>query len=135
MQCSVQPICPLPSGALGVPWLSVVQCSVFLSYYTVYFSTHSNTRLHCPYILASQCQVFYSVIVHPVNSKMDCSVSHCLQPVLGLPWGGEECFLRKRKLSISKKSVKVQGFALQWINSDRTQCYTLQLHWDQLLGI
>ena len=65
---------------------------------------------------------------------MDYSVSCYLQSMLGLPWGKEEYFYSSRqssleeKVSVTKKSVSVKVFALQWINSDHTQCYTLQLH-------
>lgn len=95
-----------------------------------------------PYILETRCQIFDSVFIHPANRKMDCSVSCYLQAPLGLPWGKEEYFyssrqsiLENRKVSSSQKSVRVTGFALQWLNSDQTQCYTLQLHWGRLLRI
>lgn len=50
-----------------------------------------------PYILANQCQIFYSVFIHPVNRKMDYSESCYLQTLLGLPWGKEEYFYSSRQ--------------------------------------
>lgn len=95
-----------------------------------------------PCILGIRCQTFDSVFIHAANRKMDYSVSCYLQALLSLPWGKEEdfyssrqSFLENRKVSSSQKSVRVTGFALQWINSDQTQCCTLQLHWGHLLGI
>lgn len=88
-----------------------------------------------PRVSEFRCQVFDSVFIHAAKRKMGFGVSCYLQALLGPPWGKGEWFyssrqslLANRKVSSSQKSVRVTGFALQWINSDQTQCYTLQLH-------
>lgn len=56
-----------------------------------------------PYILANQCQIFYSVFIPPVNRKVDSSVSCYLQTGNLFAWGKEEYFCSSVQSSLEKK--------------------------------
>lgn len=73
-----------------------------------------------PYILANQCQIFYSVFIPLVNRKMDSTVSCYLPTMFGLPWGKEEYFYSSRQSSLEKK----KSFHFQKIWGSKSLLYS-----------